>query len=411
MSIIRGEKISKCFRIYRHPSDHLRELLTLGGRSYHESFWAVKDVDVQVERGCCLGIIGENGSGKSTLLRMIAGVLRPTRGRIEIGGRASALLELGAGFNPQFSGRENIYLNESILGFSDAKTRERIPSIEKFAEIGEFVDRPVRTYSSGMFVRLAFAVAIHMDPDILIVDEALAVGDLFFQQRCIRRIHQLKSQGVTIVFVSHDLGLIRSLADQTIWMEQGQVKLEGKTDQVVSKCLAAMVMRGRKEVMAEQPLGKSLLSGDELTIPEDALAKIPSFITHLPNIDHRYGNGKARIQGIGIYGAAGDPVSGISQGDRICVRISVEFQADVDQPNVGFMLRNRLGEDVAGTNVMHEGMRLPAAHPGERLSVDFIMDLPLLQAGFYHFSPAIADGDLSQYEMCDWIDNACAIET
>jgi lipopolysaccharide transport system ATP-binding protein len=410
MSIIRGEKISKCFRIYRHPSDYLKELLTFGKRSYHESFWAVKDVDLQVERGSCLGIIGENGSGKSTLLRMIAGVLRPTQGRINIGGRVSALLELGAGFNPHFTGRENIYLNASILGFSDAQTRERIPSIEKFAEIGEFVDRPVRTYSSGMFVRLAFAVAIHMGPDILIVDEALAVGDLFFQQRCMRRIQQLKSQGVTIVFVSHDLALIRSLADHTIWMEHGQVHLEGKTDEVVSKYLAAMVMRGRKEVMAEQPLGKSLLTGDELTIPEDALAKIPSFIRHVPNVDHRFGNGKARIHGIGIYGTAGDPVSGVAQGDRICIRISVEFRGDVAQPNVGFMLRNRLGEDVAGTNVMHEGMRLPAARPGERLSVDFIMDLPFLQAGFYHFCPAIADGDLSQYEMCDWIDNAFAIE-
>src|SRR5439155_2008013 len=232
MPIIRGEKISKCFRIYRHPSDHLKELLTLGKRKYHEAFWAVKDVDVHVERGCCLGIIGENGSGKSTLLRMIAGVLRPTSGTIDIGGRVSALLELGAGFNPNFSGRENIYLNAAILGFSDAQTRQLIPAIEKFAEIGEFVDRPVRTYSSGMFVRLAFAVAIHMHPDILIVDEALAVGDMFFQQRCIRRIQQLKSEGVTIVFVSHDLGLIRSLADQTIWMEHGQVHLEGKTDEV-----------------------------------------------------------------------------------------------------------------------------------------------------------------------------------
>jgi ABC-type polysaccharide/polyol phosphate transport system ATPase subunit len=410
MSIIHAEKVSKCFRIYRHPSDHLRELLTLGRRSYHEPFWAVTDVDVHVERGCCLGIIGENGSGKSTLLRMIAGVLRPTSGKIDVGGRVSALLELGAGFNPQFTGRENIYLNAAILGFSDAETLDRIPSIEKFAEIGEFVDRPVRTYSSGMFVRLAFAVAIHMDPDILIIDEALSVGDIFFQQRCMRRIHQMKHQGVTIIFVSHGLEAVRSLADQTIWMEHGRVHLEGKTDEVVSQYLAAMVMRGRKEVMAEQPLGKSLLVGDELNMPEDAIAKIPTFITHLPNIDHRYGNGKARIHGIGVHGVTGDPVSGVAQGDRICIRISVEFQDHVAQPNVGFMMRNRLGEDVAGTNVMHEGMRLPAARPGERLSVDFILDLPFLQPGFYHFSPAVADGALNQYEMCDWIDNATVIE-
>src|SRR6266705_2804751 len=279
MPIILAEKISKCFRIYRHPSDHLKELLTFGTRQYHEPFWAVKNADVSLERGCCLGIIGENGSGKSTLLRVIAGVIRPTSGKIGVEGRVSALLELGAGFNPQFTGRENIFLYASILGFTNAETRERIPSIEKFAEIGDFVDRPVKTYSSGMFVRLAFAVAIHMDPDILIIDEALSVGDIFFQQRCMRRIHQLKHQGVTIIFVSHGLDAVRSLADQTIWMEHGRVHLEGKTDEVVSKYLAAMVMRGRKEVMAEQPLGKSLLTADELNMPEEATAKIPVFIT------------------------------------------------------------------------------------------------------------------------------------
>jgi ABC-type polysaccharide/polyol phosphate transport system ATPase subunit len=410
MSIIRTGKISKCFRIYRHPSDHLKELFSFGKKRFHEPFWAVKDVDLSVEKGCCLGVIGENGSGKSTLLRMIAGVIRPTSGDIVVEGRVSALLELGAGFNPQFTGRENIFLYASILGFTDAQTRGRIPAIEKFAEIGEFVDRPVKTYSSGMFVRLAFAVAIHMDPDILIVDEALSVGDIFFQQRCIRRIQQLKRQGVTIVFVSHDLDAVRSLADRTIWMEHGQVHLSGKTDEVVSKYLAAMVTRGRKDIMEEEAIGKPLIGAEGLDFPEEALARIPKFIDHVPNMDHRYGNRKALVQGIGIFGIEGDRVSGVTQGDRLCIRISVEFQEDVEQPNVGFMLRNRLGQDVTGTNVMFEGMRLPSARPGERLSVDFIMDLPFLLAGFYYFSPAVADGTLDQYEMCDWIDNACVIE-
>jgi len=410
MPIVRAQKVSKCFRIYRHPSDHLKELFTFGKRRYHEPFWAVKDVDVSIDRGCCLGIIGENGSGKSTLLRMIAGVVRPTSGNVEVGGRVSALLELGAGFNPQFTGRENIYLYASILGFTDAETRTRIPSIEKFAEIGDFVDRPVKTYSSGMFVRLAFAVAIHLDPDIFIVDEALSVGDLFFQQRCIRRIQQMKQQGVTILFVSHDLEAVRSLADRTIWMDHGKVHLEGKTDEVVSKYLAAMVTRGRKEIMEDEALGKPLVTAADLELSDEALARIPKFLEHVPNVDHRYGNGKARIAGIGVYGNEGQPAASVAQGDRICVRISVEFQARVEHPNIGFMLRNRLGEDVSGTNVMFEGERLPSADSGERLSVDFVMDLPFLHAGFYYLSPAVADGTLDQYEMCDWIDNACAIE-
>jgi len=410
MPIIQGDGISKCFRIYRHPSDHLKELLSFGRRRFHEPFWAVKDVDLRVERGACLGLIGENGSGKTTLLRMLAGVIRPTSGAVAVQGRVSALLELGAGFNPEFTGRENVFLNASILGFTDSQTRERIPAIEKFAEIGEFVDRPVKTYSSGMFVRLAFAVAIHMDPDVLIVDEALSVGDIFFQQRCIRRIQQLKHQGVTIVFVSHDLGAVRSLADRTIWMEHGKIVLEGDTDDVVSKYLAAMLMRGRKEIMDEEAIGKPLAAAADLDIPEEALARIPAFVECLPNIDHRFGNGKARIRGIGIFGEQGDSVAGVGQGDRICIRISVEFLDEVERPNVGFMLRNRLGEDVTGTNAMFEGMRLPAAHPGDRLSVDFVMDLPFLHAGFYHFSPAAADGTLNEYDMCDWIENACAIE-
>jgi ABC-type polysaccharide/polyol phosphate transport system ATPase subunit len=410
MPIVRGEKLAKCFRIYRHPSDHLKELLHFGKKRYHEPFWAVRDVDVSIDSGCCLGIIGENGSGKSTLLRMIAGVIRPTSGHIQATGRVSALLELGAGFNPQFTGRENIYLYASILGFTDAQTRDRIPAIEKFAEIGDFVDRPVKTYSSGMFVRLAFAVAIHMDPDILIVDEALSVGDIFFQQRCIRRIQQLKQQGVTILFVSHDLEAVRNLADRVIWMDHGRVHLEGKTDEVVSKYLAAMVTRGRKEIMEDEALGKPLLLSPALDLSPEALAQIPKFLQHVPNVDHRYGNGKARVAGIGVFGQEGQQAAGVAQGDRICVRISVEFLDNVEHPNIGFMLRNRLGEDVTGTNVMFEGERLPPARAGDRLSVDFILDLPFLHAGFYYFSPAVADGTLDQYEMCDWIDNACAIE-
>jgi ABC-type polysaccharide/polyol phosphate transport system ATPase subunit len=366
---------------------------------------------VEIAKGCCLGIIGENGSGKSTLLRLIAGVIRPTSGGVAVGGRVSALLELGAGFNPEFTGRENIFLNAAILGFTESQTRERIPLIEKFAEIGDFIDRPVKTYSSGMFVRLAFAVAIHMDPDVLIVDEALAVGDMFFQQRCIRRIQQLKQHGVTIIFVSHDLEAVRTLADRCIWMDHGRVHLEGETDEVVSRYLAAMISRGRKDSQEEEALGKPLAAASaELDLTNEARSRIPAFISGMPNVDHRFGNGKARIEGIGVFTDAGQAATTAAQGDRICIRISVEFHSDVSQPNVGFMMRNRLGQDVTGTNVMFEGERLTPAKSGERLSVDFIMDLPFLHSGFYYFSPAVADGELNQYEMCDWVDNAYVLD-
>ena len=408
--MIKAERISKCYRIYERPADRLKELLTFGRKSYHETFWAVQDVDLEVPRGCCLGIVGENGSGKSTLLRMIAGVARPTGGSVQVNGRVSALLELGAGFNPEFTGRENIFLNAAILGLSDKDTRARIPSIEKFADIGAFVDRPVKTYSSGMFVRLAFAVAVHMDPDVLVVDEALSVGDFFFQQRCMRRIQQLKQQGVTIVFVSHDLTALRSLADRVIWMEHGRVRAAGKPDQIVSEYVSLMAARGRQDAIAEEASGTPPVVSRDLEVSEAALAKIPPFLTAIPNIDHRHGNGRARVQGIGVFDEAGRPVTGVSQGSRLCIRISVLFHQDVERPNVGFMLRNRLGEDVTGSNVMFEGEVLPPARDGDRMSIDFVMDLPLLQGGYYHFSPAVAEGALNQYDVCDWIDNACAIE-
>jgi hypothetical protein len=193
-------------------------------------------------------------------------------------------------------------------------------------------------------------------------------------------------------------------------MEHGQIRLEGKTDEVVSRYLAAMVSRGRKELMEDEAIGAAIATPNSLALSEEAVARIPKFLEHIPNVDHRYGNGKARLMGIGVYDREGHSTGAVEQGDRICVRVSVEFQDDVAQPNVGFMLRNRLGEDVTGTNVMFEGERLPAARAGERLSVDFVMDLPFLHAGFYYFSPAVADGTLDQYEMCDWIENACAIE-
>ncbi len=410
MSLVSVSQISKCYRVYGSPSDHLKEMLSFGGKTYHTPFWAVRDVSFEIERGCCLGIVGENGSGKSTLLSIIAGVISPTGGSLAVDGRISALLELGSGFNLEFTGRENIFLNASILGFSDSQTRERIPSIERFAEIGEFIDRPLKTYSTGMFVRLAFAVAIHMDPDILIVDEALSVGDIFFQQRCIRRIQRLKNEGVTILFVSHDLAAVRSLADRTIWMDHGRARMDGPTDDVVFQYLAAMVSKGSKEVMETEAMGQSLDTAADLGVSQEALTRIPDFLTEVPNIDHRYGNEKAKIRGMGAFSREGHPLASAVQGDRLCIRISIEFFKAVGRPNVGFMLRNRLGEDVTGTNALFEGVSLAAAEAGDRISVDFIMDLPFLKAGFYYFSPAVADGSLDQYDMCEWLDNALALE-
>lgn len=410
MSAIVVQGVSKCFRVYEKPADHLKEILMFGRRRFHTEFWALRDVDFSLEKGRCLGIIGENGSGKSTLLRIVAGVVRPNGGTVSIDGRVSALLELGAGFNPEFTGRDNVVLNASILGLSDSEIRARIPRIEEFAGIGDFVDRPVKTYSSGMFVRLAFAVAIHVDPEVLIVDEALAVGDIYFQQRCIRTIQAMKASGVTILFVSHDLSSVRTLADSTIWMDHGRVRMMGPTDDVAAEYMAAMIAKGNRELMDSRPVGEALAGSVALEVHPDALDRIPEFINAIPNVDRRYGNGRARIVGIGIFDHQGEPTGSAAQGDRVCVRVSVEFVVDVSRPNVGFMLRNRLGEDVFGTNLLYEGHEMPPRRAGDRVSVDFVMDLPYLRAGYYHFSPAVADGSMDNYEHCDWIDNAFALE-
>lgn len=410
MSLVRATDVSKCFRVYAHPADHLKEILTFGRRQFHSDFWAVRGVSLDVEKGTCLGIIGENGSGKSTLLGMIAGVIRPTSGVVEASGRVSALLELGAGFNPNFTGRENVLLNAAIMGLTESQTHERMPSIEAFAEIGVFINQPVKTYSSGMFVRLAFAVAIHMDPEILIIDEALSVGDIFFQQRCMRKIHALKAAGVTILFVSHDLYAVRSLADRSVWMEHGEIKMIGPTEDVATRYLAAMVLKGTHDMTDTPPVGEALETSSELVLSDEAIGRIPEFIDQVPNVDGRHGNGHAHIKGIGVFSHEGHPAPRAVQGDRICVRLSVEFIEAVGQPNVGFMLRNRLGEDVLGTNVLYEGEQMSPAESGDRVSVDFVLDLPYLRSGFYHFSPAVADGTMDQYEHCDWIDNACALE-
>ena len=240
LNAVEFEGVSKSYAIYAKPGDRLKELATFNRKSFHKDFWALRDISFSVARGETFCVIGENGSGKSTLLQLVAGILPPTHGRARVNGRVAALLELGSGFNPEFTGRDNVYLNGAILGFSTAEMDRKYRAIEEFAEIGDFINRPVKTYSSGMVVRLAFAVAINVDPEILLVDEALAVGDLYFRQRCMRKVHELRSRGITILFVSHAIGDVKAIGDRTLWLESGRIKDIGATDRVVAGYLAAM---------------------------------------------------------------------------------------------------------------------------------------------------------------------------
>jgi len=400
VSLISFQGVSKSYPIYASPRDRLKELLTFNRRRCHEDFWALRDITFEVERGETFCIVGENGSGKSTLLQIVAGILAPTSGRVDVRGRVSALLELGSGFNPEFTGRDNVYLNAAILGFSTPEIDRIFPRIEAFAEIGSFIDQPVKTYSSGMLVRLAFAVAIHMEPEILIVDEALAVGDIYFRQRCMRKVHELRSRGITILFVSHAVGDVKALGDRTMWLDGGRIRAIGNTDHVVSQYLAAMVEKDTAYLRLRQ----------QETPAREETVTAPEVVTEIPNIDHRYGDGRAEILGIAVLDPYGRKLGLLQPGEPIVVRISVKARDHLAQPNVGFMFRNHLGMDFSGTNTTREGFVLPPMIPGDVYTVDFHLQLPVLYPASFSFSPAIADGDLVNYRMCDWIDNAVTLQ-
>jgi lipopolysaccharide transport system ATP-binding protein len=395
---VQFSNVSKSYSIYPAPGDRLKELMTFNQRRFHTDYWALRDISFEVQRGETFCVVGENGSGKSTLLQICAGVLEPTSGTTEIKGRVSALLELGSGFNPEFSGRDNVYLNGAILGFSNKEMDRRFDEIAEFAEIGDFINQPVKTYSSGMVVRLAFSVAIHVDPEILLVDEALAVGDVYFRQRCMRKVHELRGRGITILFVSHSTGDIKALGDRAIWLDHGAIRAIGKADLIVMQYLAAMVEKDAK-----------YLAHDALIHPQHLYQPPEEIADTIPNIDHRFGDGRAEILGIAIHNTEGLKIASLKPNTTIIVRISFRAKANLDHPIAGFMFRNHLGVDFAGTNTAREGHELASMASGDLCTVDFHVDLPALYPSTFSFSPAIASGTLEHYAICDWIDNAVAL--
>ena len=403
MNIIELQGVSKSYPIYDSPSLRLKELFTFNRASYHKDFWALQDITLEIKKGETFCVVGENGSGKSTLLQMIAGILQPTKGTIKVQGRVSALLELGSGFNPEFSGRDNVYLNAAILGLSNKEIDQRYKAIEEFAEIGDFISHPVKTYSSGMAVRLAFSVAIHVDPEILLVDEALAVGDIYFRQRCMRKVHELRQKGVTILFVSHAIGDVKAVGDRVLWLDKGRVRELGQTEQVVVKYLAMMTEKDSTYLELSKPAAP-------LSTLAPGVDNAPEIVTTIPNMDHRHGDGRAKVIGIAVMNEHGKPLVLLEPDSRIIVRISVQASEYIALPNAGFMIRNHLGLDFAGSNTTREGYQLAPMAVGEIRTVDFHIDLPTYYPGHFSFSPAIADGTLENYRMCDWIDNAITLQ-
>jgi lipopolysaccharide transport system ATP-binding protein len=408
---IRARQLGKSYQVYQQPGDRLKQFVWRGRRRFFREFWALRDVSFDVMPGTTVGIIGRNGSGKSTLLQLICGTLTPTTGSVELHGRVAALLELGAGFNPEFTGRENVFLYGAVLGLSEAEIRERFDRIAGFADIGDFIEMPVKTYSSGMFVRLAFSIAINVDPDVLIVDEALAVGDARFQQRCMAKIRQLQQSGVSVLFGSHDSDAVKRLCNHVLILHDGHVVNQGDALTMSNWYLALSTMDYDMERFREMEAAAATRD-DEAVAAAAARARLERVdeaqaearLT-LPEFKYfRHGDGNARILDVYLATEDGERTEVITLGQTAQVVVDVEFTSDQFRHLIGFYVRDRLGTDVIGINTWQERFENPEVKCGDRLRYAFTMPIDL-RPGYYSLSPSVAyHQDIAQW--MDWIENA-----
>ncbi|HEV8429640.1 MAG TPA: ABC transporter ATP-binding protein [Pyrinomonadaceae bacterium] len=357
---IRVESVSKQYRIYDRPVDRLKESLTRGRWKTHREFWALNNISFEVESGTTTGIIGPNGSGKSTLLQIITGTLEPTHGAVWYEGRIAALLELGAGFNAEFTGIENVFMNATLMGLSTAKTERLLPEIASFAEIGDFIYQPVKTYSSGMYVRLAFATAIAASPQILIIDEALAVGDAVFQHRCMRRIKEMQENGATILFVSHDPSAIRALCNHAILLNHGRMAAEGTPSEVLNRYRKTIMARQQAYEANRQPIDQSPTANDDLEYTPTPLS-----------YTYRHGDRSAEVLQVDLLNTALHPTNLVETGEPLIVRIVYVAHEDLDDVICGFLIRNRHCIHIYGTNTELQELPLERVKRGELTEVTF----------------------------------------
>ncbi|MGG2053010.1 ABC transporter ATP-binding protein [Lysinibacillus pakistanensis] len=369
---IEVKNISKRYQIYDKPIDRLKQFLSSGKNVYYRAFDALHNINFEVRKGQTFGIVGQNGSGKSTLLQIIAKTLTPTDGEIKVNGRVAALLELGSGFNPEYTGRENVYLNGSILGLSKEEMDTRFIEIEKFADIGEFIDQPVKTYSSGMYVRLAFAVAINVDADILIVDEALAVGDMFFQVKCYKKFEEFKKQGKTILLVTHDLSSVIKYCDNVLVLNDGESLGVHNAKEGVD-LFKKLVVNLHKPTQTNEYVKK-----------EVQLDEWKNF--YQVNTDHLdYGNNKAEIIDFGIFDEFDELTSTIEKGSECQFKIRVHFECPLEFPIFAFTIKDLKGTEITGTNTMIENIAIETPGDGTIMEVSFTQKMSL-QAGNYLLS-------------------------
>ena len=407
--LISVKNVSKVYRLYDRPIDRLLESISIRKKSYHKDFFALQNISFTVNKGEAVGIIGTNGSGKSTMLKIITGVLSPTNGSVETRGTVCALLELGAGFNQDYTGIENIYMNGTMMGISKEEMDKKLPEILAFADIGDFVHQPVKSYSSGMFVRLAFALYISIDPEILIVDEALSVGDVFFQAKCYHRMDELKKKGTTILMVTHDLGSVMKYCDRVILFNKGEKVGEGLPGQMVDqykKILAGKDPAAEKFVDEQDFLGEGIkalsdsnLSDSNLSDSDlsDSKGSAPSkqenekpqqLMKDEMSINpsaQLYGNGKAEIIDFGIFDKDGKLSNILIKGESFIIRERIRFHDEIAAPIFTFTIKDKRGMDLSGTNTLFEGENIPAVKAGDEYICSFTQKMNL-QGGEYLLS-------------------------
>jgi lipopolysaccharide transport system ATP-binding protein len=399
---IRASHLSKCYHIYNNPQDRLKQfvmprlqrLLRRQPKQYFHEFWAVNDVSFEIKKGETVGIIGRNGSGKSTLLQLICGTLTPSSGQVEINGRVAALLELGSGFNPEFTGRENVYMNATVLGLSHEEVEKRFDDIAAFADIGEFIEQPVKTYSSGMMLRLAFAVIVHVDADILVIDEALAVGDAIFVQKCMRFLRNFMKYG-TVLFVSHDSGSVVNLCQYAIWLNKGVVSQSGIAKEVVeaytqftlqeiygdSVCLTAIDANKKAE---QEEKSNAIVDVDKDTS-----------VTYFTQLNESAGweSGKAKILSVRLLDKEGQDMPMLHGGEAISLEIIAIANESIYSPMLGWFVKDRLGQSLFGEHTYTYVNPPLLINSGEKIKAVFQFQIPLLPNGDYSIAVSIAEGD------------------
>ncbi len=406
MNAIEVNGVGKKYTLVNSPASRLFDLVGAARKNRQGDFWALRDINFTVGVGESFGIIGPNGSGKSTLLQILAGVMQPTCGTVTVNGRISAILELGAGFNPEFSGRDNVSMNAAILGLTEQQIKERFHLIEEFAEIGDFIDQPVKTYSSGMLMRLAFSIAVHIDPEVLIVDEALSVGDIYFTQRCLRYLHRLRERGITMIFVSHSVGELKALCTRSAWIEHGRIQEIGETDHVIAKYMAWATGSYPSVGQATDAAG-ALNSGDGPSLAE---AEDLRWATALAAPGHRYGNNDGEVIAATLKDAAGGSRTSAKAGDEIQIDVTILAHKRLERPIVGFLMRNEKGETIYGVNTTSEGQELPTVAAGEHAHVSFCWIAPRLVRQRYTLTIVVAEGQLHTFDVCDYVEDLLTLD-